>query len=324
MRVWKWLGVAALTMLAAGLVVTAAATQDVRAKRTRLEAERQLAQTRYGSIEYASWGNGPAVPVFHGAGGGFDQGRLIAEAFGGDGFQWIAPSRFGYLGSPLPSDASTAAQADAFADLLDHLGVDRVAILGFSGGVPPALQFAERYPDRTAAVALLSSAPFTPYAPRPQQRPIPDWVYQALFANDVIYWALAKASPRTLREAFDVRPDLSANLPQQEREFVARLVDAFLPASLRVAGVRNEGAAIDPEATYALESIAAPTLVIHARDDHINDFEIGVAISQRVPGAEFVPIDAGGHLLLGHHEDVQTRVSSFIAQNFDAGEDPER
>jgi hypothetical protein len=43
------------------------------------------------------------------------------------GVRVIAPSRFGYFGSTLPTDASPADQADAYALLLDHLGVDRVA-----------------------------------------------------------------------------------------------------------------------------------------------------------------------------------------------------
>lgn len=144
MRVWKWIGIFFLGMVAAGFFVTCIATRDVRVKRDRLDAERRIAQTEYGPIEYISWGNGPPALVVHGAGGGFDQGRLIAQAYVGDGFRWIAPSRFGYLGSPMPADASTAAQAEAFADLLDYLGVKRAAVLAFSGGVPLALQFAQR------------------------------------------------------------------------------------------------------------------------------------------------------------------------------------
>src|SRR5262245_51229467 len=122
--------------LAVGAIATYLAyTRDMRATRDRLAAGSQVIATRHGPIEYTSWGEGPAVLVIHGAGGGYDQGVAIARAFGGDGFRWISPSRFGYLRTPLPADASTAAQADAFADLLDALNIKRVAILAFSGGV---------------------------------------------------------------------------------------------------------------------------------------------------------------------------------------------
>ena len=43
-----------------------------------------------------------------------------------------------------------------------------------------------------------------------------------------------------------------------EEAFMRDLVDTFLPASRRVAGVQNEGAAVDPRATYNLEVIRAP------------------------------------------------------------------
>jgi pimeloyl-ACP methyl ester carboxylesterase len=310
----KWIGALLIVAIAVGAAAALFAKRDVDARKASLAAERRIAQTSHGPVEYISWGDGPPVLVIHGAGGGFDQGRLIARAFGGDGFRWVAPSRFGYLGSPLPADASTAAQADAFAELLDHLGVDRVSIVALSGGVPPALQFAERHPERTARLVLLSSAPFTPYAPDVQQRPLPDWLYQSLFGNDTIYWLLLKLNRGALEQAFDARAELRATMPREERAFLRELLDAFLPASARVAGVFNEGAAIDPSAWYALERITAPTLIVHARDDHINQFAIATALVERIPGASLMPLDTGGHALLGRHAEVRARVSAFLRE----------
>jgi CubicO group peptidase (beta-lactamase class C family) len=50
----------------------------------------------------------------------------------GEGFRIIAPSRIGYLRIPLPQDASPAAQADAYACLLDALNISKVAVVGVS------------------------------------------------------------------------------------------------------------------------------------------------------------------------------------------------
>ena len=66
--------------------------------------------------------------------GGFDLGLGAADAYLGDGFGVIAPSRFGYLGSSLQAGATPADQADAYAVLLDALGVERTAVVGFSAG----------------------------------------------------------------------------------------------------------------------------------------------------------------------------------------------
>jgi hypothetical protein len=41
----------------------------------------------------------------------------------GGGFRWIAPSRFGYLGSAVPEAATPDTQAHAYAWLLDELGI---------------------------------------------------------------------------------------------------------------------------------------------------------------------------------------------------------
>jgi pimeloyl-ACP methyl ester carboxylesterase len=79
--------------------------------------------TAQGPIEALIFGDGPPVLCIHGVIGGADQAPLMARAFVGDGFRIIAISRFGYMGSPLPSDASAQAQADRYAALLDRLGI---------------------------------------------------------------------------------------------------------------------------------------------------------------------------------------------------------
>src|SRR5688572_15336939 len=79
-RVWRW----AILWVVGALAVGAGATylvylRDMRATRDRLAAGSQIVATRYGPIEYTTWGEGPAVLVVHGAGGGYDQGISIAR-----------------------------------------------------------------------------------------------------------------------------------------------------------------------------------------------------------------------------------------------------
>jgi pimeloyl-ACP methyl ester carboxylesterase len=113
--------------------------------------------------------------------------------------------------------------------------------------------------------------------------------------------------------AFDARAELRAGLSPGEQAFVERLVDAFLPASRRIAGVQNEGAAIEARIGYALETIRAPTLVVHARDDRLNAFALGETLARRIPATRFLPLDRGGHLLLGSHAQVSERVIEHVA-----------
>jgi pimeloyl-ACP methyl ester carboxylesterase len=315
-RLWAWVvvSVTVVVAVAAGAVFIAY-TRDMTAIGERLTDGSQVVETLSGSIEFSSWGEGPTVLAIHGAGGGYDQGRLMVEAFGGTGFRWIAVSRFGYLRTPLPDDASTIAQADAFAHLLDTLGIDRVAILAMSGGVPPALQFALRYPERTSALVLLSSAPYTPLTAAQQDLPVPIWLYQALFSSDFPFWVLQRTLPASLDAMFDVKPELRANLTTNEEAFVSGLADSFQPVTQRIGGLNNEGAAIDPQTRYALEEITAPTLVVHARDDRINPFSFGEYTAEHIPGTEFMPLPSGGHLLLGYMSEVSARANAFLQKH---------
>lgn len=279
-------------------------SRDRRETRNRLIAGSQVIQTRHGPLEYTALGDGPPVLVVHGAGGGYDQGVLLARAFSGEGFRWIIPSRFGYLRTSKPADASPAAQADAFVDLLDSLGIGRTGLLAMSGGVPPSLQLAALHPERTSALVLLSSAPYTPLTGANQKLPVPIWVYHALFSSDFPYWVLQRVARAPLERMFDVSPALRAGLTREERVMVAEMVDSFQPVTWRIDGIRNEVAAIYPRASYHLKAINSPTLVVHAADDHISPFSVAEYTARQIRGAQFLPLATGGHLLLGHHAEV--------------------
>jgi pimeloyl-ACP methyl ester carboxylesterase len=141
--------------------------RDLTEARARATAGGTVVLTRCGPIEYQEAGHGLPVLVVHGAGGGHDQGMTFARPLVQRGLRVIAVSRFGYLGTPLPADASAQAQADAHACLLDALAIPQAAIIGVSAGGPSSMQFAIRYPDRCAALVLL-----VPLAWRPPDAPV--------------------------------------------------------------------------------------------------------------------------------------------------------
>ncbi len=312
MRLGRWIGAAGIGAAALTALIAIAAERAVTERKASLASVSQQVETRHGTLQYAAWGAGPPVIVLHGAGGGFDQGRLLAQAVGGKGLRWIAISRFGYLGSDLPEDTSTRAQAETISDLVHALGLKRVSILAMSGGVPPALKFAELYPERTDKMALLSSAPFTPFRGEVENRPLPSWIYSRLLGTDAVYWLLTKVARNQLMAAFDARPEFRENLAVEEVGFVDDLIDGFLPGSVRLAGMANESAAVDAAAKYDLAAITAPVLVFHARDDAMNPFAIAGMLEQGLPNARLTAFDAGGHLLLGHHGAIARELACFF------------
>jgi pimeloyl-ACP methyl ester carboxylesterase len=157
-----------------------------------------MADTPCGPIEYAIAGRGQPVLVVHGAGGGFDQGLMLGAPLAEHGFRVIAMSRFGYLRTPLPGDASAAAQADAHACLLDALDIPRAAVIGASAGGPSVLQLAIRHPERVEKLVLLVPAA---YVPRPQSEapvrmpPGVATLFDTALRSDFVFWAMLRAAP---------------------------------------------------------------------------------------------------------------------------------
>jgi pimeloyl-ACP methyl ester carboxylesterase len=63
-----------------------------------------VASTDAGPIEYAERAAGVPILSIHGAGGGFDRGLALASELVDEDYRIIAPSRFGYLRTPVPPE----------------------------------------------------------------------------------------------------------------------------------------------------------------------------------------------------------------------------
>ncbi len=87
-------------------------------------------------VEYATQGSGPAVLVLHGNLCGYDQGQPLAHMLDGAENKFITVSRPGYLRTPLDTGATFEQQADAYAAMLDEMGIDKVVVLAISGDGP--------------------------------------------------------------------------------------------------------------------------------------------------------------------------------------------
>jgi pimeloyl-ACP methyl ester carboxylesterase len=111
-----------------------------------------------------------------------------------------------------------------------------------------------------------------------------------VFRSDFPFWLLRNLAGSRLDAMLDVTPELRVRLAPEEREMVTRMVEAIQRVTARLAGLQNEGAAIDPLVRYPLEKISAPSLVLHARDDRIDSFGFGEYTAQHITGAEFVPL----------------------------------
>jgi len=316
-RVFRNTTLIILSVVVAGLGVSSYFYQrDIESARNRVANGSTIAQTPCGPIEYAMAGDGPPVLVIHGAGGGFDQGMDIGMDLVGHGFRVIAVSRFGYLRTPLPKDATPAAQADAHACLLDVLNIRRAAIFGASAGAPSSLQFALRHPQRTAALVLLVPAAYAPRADGTPAMVAPAgtvFLLDTAMRSDFLFWVAIRLAPASLTRAIlATDPMLVASASPNEQARVAMMLEHILPVSPRRNGQLNEVKIMSSLERYPLERISAPTLAISAQDDLYGTYEVARYIAAQIPRARFVGYPSGGHMLVGHQQEVTDEIVRFL------------
>jgi pimeloyl-ACP methyl ester carboxylesterase len=289
---------------------------DMAAARARVSSGSEVVRTPCGLIEYADVGKGPPVFVVHGAGGGFDQGLELAQPLIDHGFRVIAVSRFGYLRTPLPADASPISQADAHACLLDALKLDRVAVIGGSAGAPSAMQLCIRHAERCSALVLLFPMSFAPRPPGdvPSKPPaLLLFVMKTTLHSDFMFWATTKLARHTLLKTILATPPQDFQRATTEGQTRAlQVMQHILPISQREKGIWNDATISPPLPRYDLERIRVPTLLISAEDDLYGTFRNARYTAEHIPGARFVGYPTGGHLLLGHWKEVTAEVAEFL------------
>jgi 2-hydroxy-6-oxonona-2,4-dienedioate hydrolase len=308
----KWLVRAVLSVIALLTIVLVGALAVFpfwRAGYVRtLEAESRVISTDTGDVEYAVIGEGTPLLYVHGAPGGYDQGlvdpRSRPEAF--TGLQTITLSRPGYLRTPLSSGRTPAEQADLFAALLDEIGTQRVVVMAVSAGGPSAVQFAIRYPARTAGLVLM--------APAMLDQPVLEYENptsaSGTFLLDFVLWAAGRwLGPAML-------PGLDDDDPNQVA--LARTwVSTVIPLGRRTEGAINDFAMLRDldVGSWPLETISAPTLIMHGDADRNAPYKGSVVAAERIPNAELVTFANVGHeLTLTRARDIDEYLRRFLQE----------
>ena len=280
-----------------------------------------IAETAVGSIEYAVTGRGPAVLVIHGCPGGYDQGLIAAKLARSEEFTFISPSRPGYLRTPLEVGLTPEGQADAYAALLDNLGIAKAAIVGISGGGPSALQFALRYPERCWGVVTVCAI-----ARRLTEKEITKCrsFLRRMGCTLDLGWQLVRAAGALLgreirrlvkRIVRKIEGDGGADR-HETLDMIFSLARGFGMISLRKVGLHNDIEQLTSMPEYDLGRITAPTLVMHGSADELVPFSHARLIAKKVANAVLVKVKGGGHLFFAtHKEKVVPLVTQFLERS---------
>jgi pimeloyl-ACP methyl ester carboxylesterase len=307
--------VAAIAVVVVSASAYLAYRLDLRRAHERIAAGSHIGETPCGPVEYETAGDGgPAVLAIHGAGGGYDQGLDLADVLIQRGFRVVAPSRFGYLGTPLPVDPSAEAQADAYACLLDALRIPHAVVIGASAGGPSAMQFALRHPRRVDALILLVPAAY-PAAAATRLSPVTQRMTNAMLRSDFLFWLAMRVAHRPLiRVVLGTPLEVYEQASAADRGRLELLLDHMLPISSRRQGLVQDAAIVSALPRYDLERIATPTLIVSAKDDGYRTYEGAHYSAEHIPGARFLGYEHGGHLLVGHQQDIFAEIEALLTR----------
>lgn len=289
--------------VAAGL--TAAVVTDYRCERraqeARISRESHIVRTARGDVQLADTGDGPAVLMLHGSPGGFDFGAPFAMGLGLTGHRIIAPSRPGYLGTPVDSGHTPDEQADLMAALLDVLGVRQAVVVGISGGGPCALAMAQRHRQRCSHLVMIESL-------------------SDAYREQDAYAAAPPAARMGMRlQNLALKTDLIGYLGARIGRFessgvLTGLAQAFSRYDLRRAGYELDMEQFAWLRPMPVDEVTMPVLVVHGSADTDVPVSQVRRLAERIPQAALEIVDGSNHLSLWASPQLGSSVADFLGR----------
>jgi pimeloyl-ACP methyl ester carboxylesterase len=275
----------------------------------------RLAVTRRGPVEYAVFGDGPAVLALHGALGGYDQGLILARTVGAPGNRYVAVSRPGYLDTPMTSGRDPEEEADLLAALLDTLELPDAAVLAVSGGGPSAIHFALRHPERCRGIVLISTVSGVLAQGIPVSFRIMKLLARVPLFAELMRRQVARDPARAAGRSI---PDEALRRRTLDDPHAGPLLQALVSSTADRMPRRLAGTDRDIEVTrnreYPLETLAVPVLAVQGTADEAAPFAHATRLVERAPRAELLALQGGGHAaIFTHSVEVRPRVARFLA-----------
>jgi pimeloyl-ACP methyl ester carboxylesterase len=135
----------------------------------------------------------------------------------------------------------------------------------------------------------------------------------AALHSDFLFWAMSKVSRDTLiRTILATPPSVVGNASSDEQARVHEVLRHILPVSRRRDGLLNEAKVIPSLPRYALEQIRVPTLAISCSDDLFGTYAAARYTAEHIAGARFVGYPTGGHLWVGHQQEITDEIARFL------------
>jgi pimeloyl-ACP methyl ester carboxylesterase len=138
----------------------------------------------------------------------------------------------------------------------------------------------------------------------------PSWTKRV--NTQFVMWALSTFAPSTMARLVAAVPR-TFTMSGDDVRFVNEFIDSLFPMSPE--GVNFDLFVSNADvACYNLEAISVPTLIAHTKDDQLASHEASQRAAERIPGARFVSLESGGHLMLGQQTKGRDELSDFFAE----------
>ena len=204
----------------------------------------------------------------------------------------------------LPDGANTLeAGMDDIRAVMDAAGSERALLLGLQDGGMLCALFAASHPDRTIGLVVYGSAPKGAWSEDfPWSWRDEEW--DRYLENLERTWGSPQQAEEQMQE---VTGGLSAS-PAQVADWARMFRSMASPGS----AVAVERMLRDFDVRSVLPAIRVPALVLHAKDDQVEQLEAGRVVASAIPGARFVELPGSEHIPLWQNaERVVGEVRSF-------------
>ena len=173
--------------------------------------------------------------------------------------------------------------------IVDACELPRFGLLGISQGVPVAIAYAVRHPQRVSRLILCGG-----FANGWRRRGNPADVARAEASITLIREGWGQDNPAA-RQMFT-----SLIVPEATHEEMRWFNELELISASPDTAIRLLHVIGDIDVTGLLPRVETPTLVLHSRGDARVPFEHGLSLARAIPGARFVALDSKNHLILSH------------------------